>query len=170
MINALVLKGFGLFKGLNDAELAKIAEICSERTMSEGETVCSEGTRATSIHLCRRGKVDILIWVREPWNKNVCVHTAEAGEVFGWAAVVAPYTRTATTVCVESGEEICIPGSGLVELCEKNPNIGFIVMRNLSAEIIARLGQTRQRLIIEWLASGIPSAASSSTWGEPRKR
>jgi len=170
MINALVLKGFGLFKGLNDAELAKIAEICSECAMGEGETVCSEGTRATSIHLCRRGKVDILIWVREPWNKNVCVHTAEAGEVFGWAAVVAPYTRTATAVCVESGEEICIPGSGLVELCEKNPNIGFIVMRNLSAEIIARLGQTRQRLIIEWLASGMPSAASSSTWGEPRKR
>ncbi|HUV51881.1 MAG TPA: cyclic nucleotide-binding domain-containing protein [Dehalococcoidia bacterium] len=170
MVNALVLKGFGLLKGLNDEELAKIAEICSERTMSEGETVHSEGTRATSIHLCRRGKVDILIWVREPWNKNVCVHTAEVGEVFGWSAVVAPYTRTATAVCIEAGEEIYIPGLELVELCEKNPNIGFIVMRNLSAEIIARLSQTRQRLIIEWQASGMPSATSSSTWGEPRKR
>src|SRR4030042_4452290 len=156
MINALVLKGFGLFKGLIDEDLAKIAEICNERTISEGETLCSEGTRARSIHLCRRGKVDILIWVREPWSKNVCVHTVGVGEVFGWSAVAAPYTRTATAVCIESGEEICIPGTALVELCEKNPNIGFIIMRNLSAEISARLSQTRARLIIEWLASSIP--------------
>jgi CRP/FNR family cyclic AMP-dependent transcriptional regulator len=170
MVNALVLKGFGLFKGLSDDDLAKIADICTERPMTEGETICAEGTRATTIHLCRRGKVDILIWVREPWNKNVCVHTAEVGEVFGWSAVVAPYTRTATALCVESGEEICISGTELVELFEKNPNIGFTVMRNLAAEIIARLKQTRQRLIIEWLASGMPSAPGSSTWGEPKRR
>jgi hypothetical protein len=31
-------------------ELAKIAELCSERVMSKGETICSEGTRAKNIH------------------------------------------------------------------------------------------------------------------------
>lgn len=171
MVNPLVLRGFGLFKGLDDGELAKIAELCSERTLSEDETIFSEGTRATSLHLCRRGKVDIMIWVREPWNKNVTVHVAEPGEVFGWAALVAPYTRTASAVCVEAGEEISVTGSALLELFAQNPHIGLVVMTNLSADIISRLTQTRQRLTIEWLTSGMPAPTSSSPWGgEPKKR
>lgn len=170
MISAVVLKGFSLFRGLSDGELAKIAELCTERAMSEGETIFSEGTRAKSLHLCRSGKVDIVIWAREPWNKNVTVHTAEAGEVYGWAALVAPYTRTATVICLEAGEEICINGLALLELFEQNPHIGLVVMMNLTSDIIARLTQTRQRLSIEWLNSSVSQPPSSSIWGEPKKR
>ena len=170
MVNALVLKGFGLFKGLDEKELATIAELCSERAMSKGETICSEGTKAKNIHLCRSGQVDIVMWVREPWNKNVVVHRAEAGEVFGWSALVAPHTFTASAECVEAGEEIRILGSALLELFDQNHHIGYVVMRNLSTEISARLTQIRQKFSIEWLTSGIPSAPSSSTWGEPGRR
>jgi CRP-like cAMP-binding protein len=170
MVSALVLKGFGLFKGLDEKELATIAELCGERAMSKGETICSEGTRAKNIHLCRSGQVDIVMWVREPWNKNVVVHRAEAGEVFGWSALVAPYTFTASAECVEAGEEIRIMGSALLELLDQIPHIGYVVMRNLSTEISARLTQIRQKFSIEWLTSGIPSAPSSSTWGEPGRR
>jgi CRP/FNR family cyclic AMP-dependent transcriptional regulator len=172
MIDTLVpnLKGFGLFKGLDDSELDKIAKLCSERTMSEGETVFSEGTRAIDLHLCRSGKIDIVMWVREPWNRNVAVHRAEAGELFGWSALVAPYTYTASAECVEAGEELRIAGGTLLELFDRNPHIGYVVMRNLSAEISARLTQIRQRFSFEWLSSGIPSDSSSSTWGEPKKR
>jgi CRP-like cAMP-binding protein len=170
MVNALVLKGFGLFRGLDEKELAKIVDLCSERAMTQGEIICSEGTRAKNIHLCRRGKVDIVMWVREPWNKNVVVHRAEAGEVFGWSALVAPYTYTASVECMESGEEIRIPGSALLELFDQNPHIGYVVMRDLSTEISARLTQIRQKFSIEWLASGIQSAPDASPWGEPKKR
>jgi glutaminase len=170
MVNALVLKGFGLFKGLDEKELAQIAELCSERAMNKGENICSEGTRAKNIHLCRSGQVDIVMWVREPWNKNVEVHRAEAGEVFGWSALVAPHTFTASAECVEAGEEIRIPGPALLELFDQNPHIGYVVMKNLSTEISARLTQIRQKFSIEWLTSGIPSDSSSSTWGEPGRR
>ena len=167
---ALNLKGLALFKGLDDGELDRIAELCSERTMSEGDTIFSEGTRAIDLHLCRSGKVDIIMWVREPWNRNVTVHRAETGEVFGWSALVAPYSYTASTECVEAGEEIRITGSALLELFDLNPHIGYVVMRNLSADISARLTQIRQRFSFEWLVSGMASFSNSSTWSEPRKR
>ena len=170
MVSALVLKGFGLFKGLDDGELARMVELCSECTLNKGERIFSEGTRATHLHLCRSGKVDIVIWVREPWNKNVTVHTAEPGELFGWSAVVAPYTYTASAECVEAGEEIRITGSELLELFDRNPHMGLVVWGNLGAEISARLTQTRQRLSVEWLSFGTPSPTSSSTWGEPKRR
>jgi signal-transduction protein with cAMP-binding, CBS, and nucleotidyltransferase domain len=170
MVSTSVLKGFGLFKGLDDGELTRIAELCSERALIKGRQIFSEGARATHLHLCRYGKVDIVVWVREPWNKNVTVHQAEAGELFGWSAVVAPYTYTASAECVEAGEEICIQGSELMELFYENSHTGLVVMTNVGADISARLTQTRQRLSIEWLASGMSSPGSSSAWGEPKRR
>jgi CRP-like cAMP-binding protein len=170
MINASVLSAFGLFKGLESGELARVAELCDERTLKKGERIFSEGTKATHLHLCRSGKVDIVIWVREPWNKNVIVHQAGVGELFGWSAMVAPYTYTASAECVEDGGEIRVTGSDLLKLLEYNPHIGFIVWKNLSAEISARLTQTRQRLSAEWLTSGVTSPPGSSAWGEPRRR
>ncbi len=149
MIDTPALKGMRLFKGLNDAELAKIAELGKERSLNEGDRIFAEGTRATDLHLCRSGKIDLVVWVREPWNTTVTVQRVEAGEVFGWSALVAPYTYTASAQCVQTGQEIYIKGSELLELFDQNPHIGYVVMRNLSAEISARLTRTRQRLSTE---------------------
>ncbi len=167
-VTAEVLKGVDLFKGLDDRQLAKIVGLCHVYPMREGEQVFMEGTRATDLHICRSGKVNIIIWVREPWNKNVVVHQAEPGEVFGWSALVAPYTYTASAECVASGEQISASGHDLLAALDQHPDIGYIIMTNLSAEVSARLMQTRQRLSIEWLSSGWPT--SSGTWGETGKR
>ena len=145
MVTVEVLKGFELFKGLADDSLAKLAELCHLYTMHEGNRIFAEGTGARDIHLCRSGKVDISIWVGQPWNKNIAVHRASAGEVFGWSALVAPYTYTASAECVESGEEIRIKGSELLPMFAQNPFIGYAIMENHSANISLRLTQTRQR-------------------------
>ena len=169
-VNAHVLKGFEVFKGLGDNELAKIAELCYVRTLNEGDHIFEEGARATDVHLCRSGKVDIMAWVREPWNSNVAVHRVEPGELFGWSALVAPYTYTASAECVEAGKEICIKGSELLQLFDQNQHVGNVVMRNISAEISERLTQTRKRLSNEWLDSGMSSPTDSTVWGEPKRR
>jgi len=170
MVGTKVLREFGLFRGLDDGDLAGIAELCQERPMKSGEVIFSEGTRAQYLHLCRSGKVEIVIRVREPWNKNVTVHTAGPGELFGWSAMVAPYTYTASAEGTDDGEEIRIMGADMLKLFDKNPRVGLVVWRNLSAEISARLTQTRQRLSTEWLTAGVPSTSGASTWGEPKRR
>jgi CRP-like cAMP-binding protein len=168
MVNVGVLKKFELFKGLADDSLDKLAELCHLYGMHEGDRIFAEGTGARDIHLCRSGKFDILIWVGQPWNKNIAVHRAGPGEVFGWSALVAPYIYTASAECVEAGEEIRIKGSELLTLFHQSPRIGYAVMENLSANISLRLTQTRQRLVAEWLGSAWP--ATSSAWGEPGRR
>jgi len=172
VVSASVLKGFGVFKGLGEKDLDRIGELCGEANFKGEERIFSEGTKATHLHLCRSGKVDIVVWLREPWSKDVAVHRAEAGELFGWSAVVAPYTYTASAVGVEDGEQIVVKGPHLLELFDRNPRIGLAVWANLSSEVSARLTQTRQRFSLEWVAAGIPSSSSSgpSPWGEPRKR
>jgi CRP-like cAMP-binding protein len=168
LVTVEVLKQFDLFKGLAEDSLAKIAELCHQYAMREGDRIFAEATRARDVHLCHSGKVDIAIWMGQPWNKNIAVHRAERGEVFGWSALVAPYIYTASAECVEAGEEIRLKGSELLTLFGQNPLMGYTIMENLSANISLRLSQTRQRLVSEWLGSAWPS--NSSTWGEAGKR
>jgi CRP-like cAMP-binding protein len=168
MVTVEVLRRFELFKGLAKNDLAQLAELCKPYAMHEGNRIFAESTKATDVHLCRSGKVDILIWVGRPWNRNIAVHRAVRGEVFGWSALVAPYIYTASAECVQSGEEIRLKGSELLTLFGQNPLMGYTILENLSANISLRLTQTRQRLVSEWLNSVWP--ANSSTWGEPGKR
>jgi len=167
MDSQVMLKKFELFNGLTDDNLEKIAGLCHLYTMSEGHHIFTEGSQAKDVHLCRSGKVDILIRLGQPWNKNIAIHRAGQGEVFGWSALVAPYTYTASAECVEPGEEIRLNGSELLALFEKNPDIGYIIMKNLGTSISLRLTQTRQKLVSEWLGSGW--TADSSVWGKAGK-
>ncbi len=168
MITLEELKGFSLFQGMDNGSLSKLVELCHVFPMQEGDKLFAEGTRATDVHFCHKGMVDIVIWVRKPWNKNVAVHRVQPGELFGWSALVAPYTYTASAECVESGEELRIKGHELLAILDKEPSIGYTIMRNLGAEISTRLAQTRQRLSTELLTGG--SQTGSNTWGETGKR
>ncbi len=170
MINAMVLKGFKIFQGVADADLEKTSTLCTERAIAPGEVLFMEGTRATHLHLCGRGKVDLMIWAHEPFNRNVTVHTAEAGELFGWSAMVAPYTYTASAECTEAGHEIRIPGSELLDFFDRRPNSGLLVMRSICSDVSGRLRQTRQRLSVEWLSGNSSEQASDAKWGEPSRR
>ena len=168
MVTVALLKKFELFKGLSDDNMDKLTELCHIYAMNEGDHIFAEGTKARDVHLCRSGRIDIVIWMGKPWNRNIAVHRAGRGEVFGWSALVAPYIYTASAECVESGEEIRLKGSELLTLFQQEPAIGYTMLENLSAGISLRLTQTRQRLVTEWLNSSWP--ASSSAWGEAGKR
>jgi len=146
MVSIQSLKEFGLFKELDDSELAKIAELCHERTLDDGALCFVQGRKAMEMHLCRNGKVDILVRVHEPWGIEVAVHTATAGEIFGWSALVEPYLYTASSKCIGKVDEIYIKGSDLIYLFEQNRDIGYTVVRNLSVIVSTRLMETREKL------------------------
>jgi CRP-like cAMP-binding protein len=153
MVSNQVLKEFGLFQGLDDSELTKIAELCNERTLDEGTLYFEQGKEAKELHLCRSGKVDIVVRLREPWGIEVTVHKAGGGEVFGWSSLVEPHIYTASAKIVERTEDIYIKASDLNKLFEENTRIGYVFIRNLSAVISSRLTEYRQKLSVEIAAT-----------------
>src|SRR4030065_2481629 len=164
MVTVQHVKEFELFKGLTDSDLDKIAELCHLNTLHEGDRILEEGTRATNLHICCSGKVDMVTWVKKPWNKYVRVYQTQQGEGFGWSALVLPYNYSSSAICAEDGEEIRIKGADLLALLHQHPHIGYTIMENLAADIGARLVQMRQSLITEWLSA--PASTDSSAWGE----
>ena len=97
--------------------------------------------------------MDIVVRIHEPWGAEVTVHSAITNEVFGWSALVEPYVYTATAKCVGKVDEVYIIGTDLIKLFEQNPEIGYIVTRNLSVMVSNRLMETREKLSKEIAAS-----------------
>ena len=150
MVSIQVLKGFELFKGLDDSELTKIAELCRERSLDEGALCFVQGRRATELHLCCSGKVHIVLKV---YDMEITVHTVKTGEVFGWSALVEPHIYTASAKCAGKVEEIYIERPDLMNLFEQEPLTGYVVMTNLSALVSSRLTETTETLAKEIAAA-----------------
>ena len=149
MVSVQDLKEFGLFKGIDDSELAKIVELCHERTLDEGTLYFVQGHKATELHLCRSGEVDILVQLSEPWGIEVIVYKAKAGDIFGWSSILEPHIYTSSAKCVGKTEDIYIKASDLVNLFDENPHLGYAFMRNLGAIISSRLMEYRHKLSVE---------------------
>ena len=158
MISHEILKEFALFEGVNDEVLKDIAELCHERSYREGDSCFLQGRKATELYLCRSGRVDVTVQVREPWGMEVTVHTARAGELFGWSAMLEPYVYTASAKCQERTEVICINRSDLTNFFRKKPEVGYLVMTNLGAVISSRLTESRLKL------SKAMAAAANLEW------
>src|SRR3990172_4305111 len=105
MISSRILKEFGLFAGLDDSELSEIAKFCRERNRQAGTICFVQDEQATDVHLCRHGKVDIIIRLYEPSAMEVKIHTVKDGEVFGWSPIMEPSTYSSSAKCVGRVDE-----------------------------------------------------------------
>jgi CRP-like cAMP-binding protein len=143
MVSTEILKGFSLFSGLSQTELAGIAELCQERVYESGAVIFTMGGWATDVYLLETGKVDIQIEFKiYDYEVMTTVYSVGKGEIFGWSALVPPHRLTASARCEGKANVILINGKELMEFLEKDRRIGYVVMKNLSALISSRLAST----------------------------
>ncbi|MBN1189630.1 MAG: cyclic nucleotide-binding domain-containing protein [Dehalococcoidales bacterium] len=143
MVNASDLKGYNLFSGLEESALARIAELCTRHTYPANTVIFDPNTSADDVYLLEGGNdvVQIEIPIQEH-DIKVTIHTLHKGEVFGWAALGPPHSRTATARCLEQASVIVIKGKDLLDLLENDAATGYQVMKNLSGIISSRLAYT----------------------------
>ncbi len=143
MISTDDLKGFSLFGGMGEAELAEISKLCRERTYEGGSVIFTMGGWATDVYLLKTGKVDIQIEFKiHDYEVMTTVYTVGKGEIFGWSALVPPHRLTASARCEGKADVITINGKQFMEFLEKDRRIGYVVMKNLSSLISSRLAST----------------------------
>lgn len=140
------LKTYKLFHGLNDDELNRIVPLCQERSLNKSTVCFQQGTPASELHLCRNGKVNIVVQHFEAPTIYVKIHTAVEGEVFGWSALVEPYQYTASAICAEKTEEIYLRNADLLKLFDQVPRIGYVFMKNLAALVSSRVTDIGKKL------------------------
>ncbi len=142
------IKGIRFFRGLNDAELDEVAKLCAETSFVEDEIVQTEGQTSNRVNLILKGRVGTLVRIPNVTGtgNEIILDELREGDMFGWSSLIKG-TPWSTLKALSPVSVMYINADDLLDLCERNSRIGFVIMRNLSALIASRLRRNRMSML-----------------------
>ncbi|HEX9012723.1 MAG TPA: cyclic nucleotide-binding domain-containing protein [Anaerolineaceae bacterium] len=150
MISPEILRRYPFFREMDDAALKAIAMISEEVCFEKGDVVYESGQPNRSVFLLTDGGVETFLEVDDPNNpanhKEYYLDDLELGEVFGISAMVELKVHTTTARANRKSKLVRIDGAGLENLCELNPRLGYLLMKEMSNTLLNRLHQDRIQL------------------------
>jgi CRP-like cAMP-binding protein len=152
-----LLKHIELFSGLTSEQIEHIAALGHEASYNAGDVIISEGAPSDEIYVICDGLVEVEIVKGAVQDvpgapQFSSIVRLGKGQVFGEMALVDSGARSATVRCTQNGTILyVIPHREFWDLFENDHHIGFIVMRNIAADLSFKL---RHRNLQTRLAGG----------------
>jgi CRP/FNR family transcriptional regulator, cyclic AMP receptor protein len=127
-----------IFAGLPRNAVGKLITIMYHRSYEPGEVVCAEGEFGKALFIVMSGEV---ILSRKPGilREEKVISTMESGDFFGEMALLEEKPRTATAKAVTKSEVYIIYKANFDSMAERDPRVGFKVIRNIAVIIGKRL-------------------------------
>jgi len=150
------LKKFTIFSDLTDDELNHFSDALKEVKMEKGQQFITEGEEGDCIYLLLEGEVQINQALTLSMNKSesdnrekaILKLSSDINPLFGEMSMFNEGDRRTANVRAET---TCIlvklDKSDLYNICEKNPNVGFKVKRNLGRIISGNLIKANQNVL-----------------------
>jgi len=134
-----LLKKVDILNGLSKSQLEKVAQLCREQTRNADDIIFKENDTSSELYLIQDGRVEITLSVPDPGTEKSIV-TLGKGQTFGEIALVDEGPRSASARCIADGTRLWVAKrEDFISLCEKDTSIGFIVMRNIAADLSFKL-------------------------------
>jgi CRP/FNR family transcriptional regulator, cyclic AMP receptor protein len=143
LLQAMVAHPF--CRGLDAEKLRALAESAMLIDLPANEIVFREDDIANRFYLIREGKV--VLESRDKNEKPVEVQTIGANDVLGWSWLFAPYYWHFDARTVEPTRAIFFYGTRLREQCDRDPALGYELMKRMANVVIERLQSTRRQLV-----------------------
>lgn len=130
-----------IFAGLSDDELALVAGVCQGLRAAGGRAIFQEGDEGDELYVIHEGSVRVLINTRLSDGSVVpsTINMLYPGQCFGELALLNSAIRSATVVAASPTTLIVMHEPDFRALCESNPRIGYLVMRNLAHDLAYKL-------------------------------
>jgi len=137
------LKRLDMFNGLSDAELSDVAALCSEASYKAGDIILNIKDPADNFFLIRNGTVQIItnleVFQAKPELADTLLVTLGKGQSFGEMGLVDRGARSATVRAAADTDVYAINCDKFLELCHADTQLGFLVMRNIAADLSFKL-------------------------------
>jgi CRP/FNR family transcriptional regulator len=117
----------GLFQGLEDEQLERLAGAFRYATFRPGEEIFAQGDRCEEMYLVLSGEVDVRMR-----GTDRAVGRVPAGECLGEVALLTDENHSATAVAVSEVETGVLSRQDLRSLVRLRPGIGVVLYRNLA--------------------------------------
>ncbi len=134
-----------LFSGLTPEQVEQITVLGQEVMYDAEDVIIREGDPSDEIYIICNGMVEVDVSrgaipdVPGPPQMTSLVRLGQ-GQVFGEMALVDRGARSATVRCVQDGSVLyVIPCQAFWDLCDSDHDIGYVVMRNIAADLSFKL-------------------------------
>ena len=130
-----------IFAGLIDEELLMVADLCKAVRVPAGKAVFNEGDEGDELYIIHEGSVRVMINTRSPDGTFApsTINMLYKGQCFGEMILLNSAVRSATVVAADAATLIVIREPDFRQLCDSNPRIGYVVIRNLAQDLAYKL-------------------------------
>ncbi len=146
MVPKDVLAKLSLFQGLPEAALDHLAGLADGLSFAAETTIFSPEQPSEDLYVLLEGSVRLTLYV-SPVSGHVTVTVLKTpGQAFGFSAVVG--TGHHSFAEAETGVRVlALHGRALMDFLEKEPAVGFVVMKRVATVISQRLAALRRQLV-----------------------
>ena len=139
------LKTTKFTRGMDLNHLEKLAAMAFEVTLSEGQTVFSEGDLGDVIYIIEEGLVAVETHI--PGRGRTTLFTLGPGQVLGWSALFPNKHKTANSRALMATRAVAISTPQLREAFEGDCDFGYAFTWRIAELISDRLKGTRLQLM-----------------------
>jgi CRP/FNR family transcriptional regulator, cyclic AMP receptor protein len=140
-----VLDGSSFLRGLAAPERRRLAPLAQREVAAPGQVLLREGAETEALGIVVSGRVALRLSV--PERGPITVLTVEAGDLYGWSAVVSPYRSTSTAVAIEPTTAVVFPARPLRDALNADEELAASVYPRILASVARRLEATRLQLL-----------------------
>ncbi|MGZ5552789.1 MAG: Crp/Fnr family transcriptional regulator [Chthoniobacterales bacterium] len=133
------------FAGMKRAHLALLTDCAIPVHFKKGEVVFREGEIANRFYVLETGGV-----VLESSGKcmdPVILDEIGAGDLLGWSWMFPPYAWQFAARAVQETDAIFFYGTMLREHCERDPSLGYELMKRMSVVMNRRLQAAQNKML-----------------------
>lgn len=139
MVSTKLLRQVSIFSDLSEEQLARIASICREEAHQKGDVIVRQKEPSNDLYIIRDGNAEVALGAPSGAGPTPILHLGK-GQIFGEMSLIDQGLRSATVQATVDGTVLyALSRDDFIKLCDQDTRIGYIVMRNLAADLSFKL-------------------------------
>ncbi len=139
-------------ENLNNQQLQSLCRAARVHRLPAGATLFQEGEVEDEVFVISSGHIRLSMSV--PDRSDIVLLTSGPGDLVGWSGLISDGRMTATATAMEDSVLVALSGKRVRELCEADPQLGYILMMRLARVLSQRILATRLQLLDLFGAGG----------------
>ena len=163
MVSIELLRQYPFFAGFDYDQLKVLAMAAAEHDVSEGHIFFNEDETLSNFYLLLEGTVALMLKIPDREviqarnnhitgdfiTRDIHMETLEAGELFGWSALIAPYQPTASAKAIKPSRVVSFNTESILQKMEDESAFGQAMTLKMAQIIRERLRGQRMELLAE---------------------
>jgi CRP-like cAMP-binding protein len=145
-------KAIKLLTALPLPQRARLMELAQEVSFPEDDRIFEAGGRADRFWVIRSGAVSLTQQVTS--LQRVTVASLGAGDLLGWSWLFPPYEWDFGAEAFSPVRAYEFEAASVLDLCERDPQLGIVLVRSVAEILAHRLESTRSRLMEHYALHG----------------